>query len=391
MIRQFTKPTASIIIPCYNGEATVGETIESLQKQTFRNWEAIIVNDGSIDNSVEIIRRYQAKDSRIKHIYQENQGLPGARNKGLTVAQGEFVNFLDADDLLLPNMLHRMVQQLSEKSSLGIISCGWIYSDAKLHDFSWVNTQSKKGRLFKDLAHQNLFPCHSILLRRSILDNVGLFDCSLKHCHDWDMWLRVARAGIRFGCLPEPLVVYRMMPVTLSRNPITFFESGKEVIRRGHEPDPRVKNPDGKFSKGCTCEMKEAKLGLLLNCVSLAIAKGNAAEASELLEKILAEEDLHITPGNMRVMRNQLWFGSAIPKGNWDALWSRVSRPLLQFLLRQEERLKIHGFAMKCLLELIDWNNILQETDLEKLSGRKLLLALRKKITKRFFRLRASS
>lgn len=375
-------PAVSIIIPCYNSEATIGETLQSLQNQVFRDWEAIVVNDGSTDGSEEVIYQYRTNDSRIRQIDQENQGLPRARNAGLSVAKGKFFNFLDADDLLLPNMLKRMVHKLNDNPMIGAVHCGMILSDSELQDLSWSKSFRGEGQLFIKLTHANPFPCHSILFHRKILENVGLFDCSLKHCHDWDLWLRVARAGTHFGRVPEPLVIYRMMPVSLSRNPSSFFEAKKEVIFRGHRPDPRVIKPATKFEHGCKCTMKEAILKHLIGSVGIAITQGNAIQASELLETTFENEDFHLTIKHIKSIIDALWLGAAVPKGNWNALWPKISRPLLQFFLIQEERLGIPGFAIQCIIEGVGWHKLKQKY-VEKLSGRELLFALGKKVINR--------
>lgn len=378
-----TNPIVSVIIPCYNDEATVGETLDSLQSQTFRDWEAIVVNDGSNDGSADIIRQYGTDDPRIRHIDQENQGPSAARNAGLAMAKGEFVNFLDADDVLLPNMLKRMVSKLRDDTSIGAVNCGWICGDPQLKDLSWSSSLDEEGQLFEQLAHHNLFPCHSIVLRCEILGNVGAFDCFLPdcHCEDRDLWLRVARAGTRFGRISEPLVIYRMNPVSLSRSPLRHFQAGREVIYRGHRPDPRVKRPAPEFEQGCGCDMKEAILKFLIRCVGFAIAKGDIAGASELLETVLAEECLEITPRDMRAMTNSLWFGTAIPKGNWGELWSRVSRPLLQFLLNEEERLGKPGFAIESILA--QWYELGPKFKPEAIPWRELARGLHKKALRR--------
>lgn len=383
-------PTVSIIIPCYNSESTIAETLESLQKQTFEDWEAIVVNDGSTDGSSDTVCRLGAKDPRIQQINQENQGPSGARNAGLEMARGKFVNFLDADDLLLPSMLQKTVWELSKNTSLGAVRCGWILSDPELQDFTWTLSPSREEQLFRKLAHYNMIPLHSVLLHRETIEHVGVFDYSLRICEDWDLWLRVARAGTRFGCVPEPLVVYRMVPVSNSRNALAFFEAQKEVILRGHRSDPRVKNPINEFADGCECSMKEAILGCLISSVGFAIAKGDAIQASKLLETGLSEDDPQITPSKMRAMVHSLWFGAAVPKGNWEQLWSRVGYTLLQFLLRQEERLRDPGFAMQSILEMLDWHELQRKSDPGQMYGRELLSALQKKIVKRYFRLPAS-
>jgi glycosyltransferase involved in cell wall biosynthesis len=371
-------PTVSVIIPCYNSERTLSDTLESLQKQTFRDWEAIVVNDGSTDNSLRITERFQAKDSRIKRVDQDNQGLASARNAGLSIASGEFVNFLDADDLLLPDMLHSTVRKLRDDPFLAAAYCGWIYSDAQMRDLSWVITPRLEGQLFEKLAHGNLFPCHSVLLRRKSLEHVGLFDCSLRHCHDWDLWIRVARAGGRFGCVSEALVIYRMLPASLSRNPSSFFEAGKEVIRRSHNPDDRVRDPVGEFKQGCQCSMTELMLEWGIRCAGFAIAQGDATQASRLFETVLERGNGQITPKMIATVGRTIWFAAAVPKGDWETLWERIGRPLLRFLLQVEERLDIPGFAMQSLLEITGWQ--------KPMSGREHLLALRQKIVRRVFR-----
>ena len=373
-------PTVSVIIPCYNDEGTVGETLESLKQQTFYDWEAIVVNDGSTDGSGEIVQHYQDSDSRIYRIDQENGGLAAARNAGLSTAKGEFINFLDADDLLLPDMLKRMVQKLREDATCDAVNCGWIFSDAETQDLSWVGYPSHEGQLFEQLAHRNLFPCHSILIHRNIFKNVGEFDCSLRHCHDWDLWLRVARAGTNFACIYDPLVIYRMRVSSLSRNPLTFFEAEKEVLRRGHGPDPRLKKSVTEFTQGCNCSMREAIKGRLLNNVALTIVQGDTIQASELFERTLEDEGLDITPKDMKLMACSLFFGAAIPSGNWDALWQVISHPLLQFLLRQEKHLRMPGFAMQSIFEMVGWNKLQRRSNVELKPRHKLLRYIKKKI-----------
>jgi GT2 family glycosyltransferase len=376
-------PKVSIIIPCYNGEPFISETLESVQMQTFRDWEAIVVNDGSTDNSAKVIGEFCANDSRINIIEQKNQGLAGARNAGLALSKGEFVNFLDADDLLMPNMLNQMVEKLKKNKLAGAVNCGWIFTDPEVKDLSWVNFGRHEGHLFDKLAHSNPFPCHAILLRREILEKVGDFDCSLKHCHDWDLWLRVARAGVSFSCFREPLVIYRMTPGSLSRNPITFYEAEREIILRGHKSDKRVKQPKAEFSEGCKCLMQESILQRLINNVGFAIAQGDDIQASRLFERTLEEEGFNITPDKMRFMTSALWFGSGIPKGHWKSLWERISLPLLKFLIRQEETLRMQGFAMESILEIICWKEIHKKSIPETMSGRELLAELGKRIIKR--------
>lgn len=376
-----SNPAVSIIIPCYNGAAFVREALKSLQMQTFGDWEAVVVNDGSSDDSEVVIRKYCSNDARIHCVTQENRGLPVARNTGLSIVKGEFVSFLDADDLFMPEMLHKMVDKLRLDRSSGVVSCGWIYSDFSIRDLSWKIYCNHQGQLFEKLAHGNLFACHAVLLRRGILEQVGVFDCSLRHCHDWDLWLRVARSGVRFTCIPEPMVIYRMTPQSLSRNAATFYLAGKEVICRGHQPDPRVKDPDAQFIVGCRCSNIELPLrDWLIQCVGLAIAQGNSVQASALFESnYITHGNAPIHPEVMRGLTPALYYGSAIPAGNWDDLYVRVGRALLEFLLRQEERLGVPGFAVQSVLQMFKLDGTPTESNVESMNVRELIRVLLRK------------
>lgn len=374
------RPTVSIIIPCFNNEKFVGEALESLRNQTFGDWEAVVVNDGSTDDSEAVIRKYQSIDTRVHCVAQENRGLPAARNTGLACAKGEFVNFLDADDLLFPEMLQKMVQKLVLNSSFGAASCGWIWADSTLDDLNWKISSSHQGQLFGKLAHGNLFPCHAVLLRRKILEQTGEFDCSLKHCHDWDLWLRVARAGIEFISISEPLVIYRMLPHSLSRNPESLCCAGKEVICRGHRADPRVKNPAAGFVQGCQCLNVELPLrNWLLYCVGLAIAQGDPVQASALFESTFNNGNIFISPKIMKALTHALYFGTATPTCNRDSLPAQTGRTLLEFLLIQEERLELPGFALQSVLEMFEVDSLPLKSDPENMSLRALLMAFKRK------------
>lgn len=115
---QFTPPTISVVMPCYNNGAYVGQAIESVQNQTYGNWELIIVNDGSTDNSEEVINRYAQADKRIRYINQENRGVSTARNNGVKTATGEYICFLDADDWLEEECLKKSEEIFQEHQDL---------------------------------------------------------------------------------------------------------------------------------------------------------------------------------------------------------------------------------------------------------------------------------
>lgn len=346
------EPKVSIIVPCYNAAKTVAETLESIQQQTLADWEAIVVDDGSTDDSADIINRYATNDERIRYVKQQNQGLASARNMGLQHAQGEFVNFLDADDLLLPEMLARTTLAFVDERESSVAYCSAILADESLVDMTATYEPVVEEFPFRELAAENALPCHCLVLRRDLFSRVGEFDRSLKHCHDWDMWLRIARLGVRFVRVPQALVVYRMRPASMSRRGITFFEAGRTVIRRGHGPDPRVSDVSAEYADGCETSGSEQVAQWAVHTACIAIAQGESAEACAMLEEADRELPEGLLPEHFAGREHSLFYGAALTPINVTELWSRVGRNVIETLLQIETRLGRHGLAMEALLHL---------------------------------------
>ncbi len=233
------------------------------------------------------------------------------------------------------------------------------------------------GLLFERLAHGNLFPCHGVLARRSVVEGVGGFDASMRHCHDWDLWVRIARAGVRFGRIARTLAVYRLVPGSLSRSTRSFFHAGLQVIRRAHAADPRVPRPHPEFTEGCTCSGDGAVAEWAFRCAGLALAQGALEEARTLIDTCREERPLDLTASAVRSLGFGLQFGSAIPAGTDDRLTNRVSEALLSFLLDEERRAGSPGLALKSLAALLrDGNLDGRRTALDDVPARDLLLTL---------------
>jgi GT2 family glycosyltransferase len=343
------KAAVSIVVPCYNSAATLCDTLESVINQVYADWEVIVVDDGSRDDSLRVILTYVSKDKRIRHVTQANQGLGAARNAGLRLATGEFVIFLDADDVLLPEMIERTLARAKHSDAPDLVHCGWICTDATMRNVSWTVPGCAASDYFAKLAHGNLFPCHAVLLRRSVLEESGEFDTGLRHCHDWDLWVRVARTGARFSCLSQPLVVYRLMQESLSHRARSFYEAGCEVIRRSHSPDSRVKHPKRRMRAGCSCAFQASLLPWCLQCASILVAQGKPAEAARLVSEFEIENSVLMRPEETRLLVNSLWFASATRRGDSVGLWKRTGDSLLEFLLQMETARGKDGFASQCL------------------------------------------
>lgn len=187
----------SIITPCYNAEPYIARTIQSVQNQTITDWEMIIIDDGSIDNSVEIVKDIACNDQRIKLFQKENGGSASARNMGLALAQGEFIQFLDADDTIEPTKIERQIT-LMEQELL----------DVTYSDYCMVNEdgthEDKKGHtfnLFKLLIGWGLFgtiPFHAFIYRHEFLrQNKIMSSSEIREREDWDFHIKVFSATTR--------------------------------------------------------------------------------------------------------------------------------------------------------------------------------------------------
>jgi glycosyltransferase involved in cell wall biosynthesis len=374
------EPLVSVIVPSYNHGIYLPDAVESVLNQTHSKVEVIVVDDGSTDDTREAAARYR---DRVRYEYQSNQGLAAARNTGLRLASGDFVVFLDADDLLLPPMMEKGLKCFAAYPDAGVVHCGWIYASTDLSDLSWRMTPTREGLLFKTFAHRIPLPCHSMLFRLPVVRKGGVFDATVPVVEDWDFWLRIARCGVRWASVKEPLVINRMHPVSMSRNSAVSFAAGKEVIRRAHAPDARITDPYKDFALGCSCNPSNALWNWLINCLSFAIAQGKLDAACALLEEEGPAIKKDIAPSDMARLVDCLWYSSAAPYGRWDLLWPKVRKPLFDFLLHLEERRAGLGFAVQVLSQIVPDEWTAPQARPHALGGRKLLRALGRHIQSR--------
>jgi hypothetical protein len=367
----------SVIVATYNHGHYLPDAIDSVLNQTHSRVEVIVVDDGSTDNTRDVLTRY---GDRLRYQHQSNLGLAAARNTGLSLASGEFLVFLDADDLLLPRMIEESVKRFEAEPEAGVVHCGWIYASTDLANLSWTMMPTLEGRLFDTFAHSIPLPCHSMLFRLPVLRSAGLFDTTMRACEDWDVWLRIARCGVRWASVKQPLVITRMHPVSMSRNPAVVFSSGKEVIRRAHTGDSRIATPSADFAFGCSCSGSDALGEWLFTCLSFAIAQGQVDTACTLLEQEGHSLKSTVKPSDVARIVNNLWYGTATPYGEWDLMWPKVRKPLFEFLIRLEERSGSVGLALQVLSGIVPERWVAPEARPEALGARKLLRALGRRI-----------
>ncbi len=192
-------PLISVIIPCYKGEQFIGEAIESVLAQTYQNFEIIVVDDGSPDDSVLIVNQY-VKDSRVKYVYQENQGVAAARNRGIQKSVGACLVFLDQDDRLLPNAFEIGLRSLKDHSNCGFVFGQSYLTNAKGAPLIYASLErAASGEPSCDYealiggTGPTICPPSVILFRRSVVEQVGGFNPAFGMADDYDIYLNVVK------------------------------------------------------------------------------------------------------------------------------------------------------------------------------------------------------
>ncbi len=210
-------PTVSVIIPAYNVEAYIGETLASLFAQTCQDFEAILINDGSTDGTEAAIEPFR---DRLVYIRQENKGVMAARNTGLRAARGRYIALLDSDDLLLPRFLEALVVMLEADPELSAAYPNAYFFgspnfDGKLHQEVFPVAEPVT---FDRVLRRECYVFGLLVFRRRVIDEVGNYDESLQGqgAEDFELWLRMLRNGHRFAFTNEPLAKYRWRHDSLS-------------------------------------------------------------------------------------------------------------------------------------------------------------------------------
>jgi glycosyltransferase involved in cell wall biosynthesis len=232
-------PNVSVIIPTYQRGHIVGQAINSVLAQTYSDYEIIVINDGSQDNTSQVLAQFS--EHNIITIHQANQGLSAARNAGIRSARGKYIAFLDDDDLWEPQKLEKQIPVLEANPHLGLIYSDSLFFSDKYGLFSGsYNTAFPTPNLqvLWTLFRYNYIPVPTVVVRRDCLDKVGLFDETLKSCEDYDLWLRlIEKFPIYF--LNQPLARYRQSPNNLSGNKeqmlVSYLRVKEKVINRNPE------------------------------------------------------------------------------------------------------------------------------------------------------------
>ncbi len=210
----------SVIVPAYNSEKVLADALDSVRTQTHAHLEVLVVNDGSTDRTAEIADKYVAADPRFRCWHQSNAGSAVARNTGLRQARGDWIAFLDADDVWFSTKLELQLRLAQEDKAANVLfSNYWIWNAGQDRCLRYsTRREFPEGDLASRLYRGNVFGTSTVMVQRDTLQEVGGFDPELRHVHDWDLWLRLSEAGLRARGVWEPQIRYRIWSGNVTAN-----------------------------------------------------------------------------------------------------------------------------------------------------------------------------
>ncbi len=234
-------PVISVIIPVYNGEKTIRETVTSVLNQTFSDLELIIINDGSTDSTLDLVN--SINDPRLKIFSYAKTNQSASRNRGISHARGEYIAFIDADDLWTPDKIEAQYQALQDNPESAVA-------------YSWTDCIDESSQFLRPGSHVtingNVYPYLLVvnflengsnpLIRRQALEAVGQFDSSLLSAEDWDTWLRLAK-DYQFITVPKSQILYRQSSQSASTNVLQLEADSKKEIEQSFSQEPDSLKP----------------------------------------------------------------------------------------------------------------------------------------------------
>lgn len=230
--------TVTIIIPTYNRADLIGETLSSVFTQTYRDFEVIVVDDGSTDDTASVLQPLMEQDL-IKYVYQNNQGESAARNRGIAEAKGQYIAFLDSDDLFEPTRLEMQLQYFRDHPDIGLVHSGFTKFDNSSEDLGYRDTSWFTGMIYPQilLYWTTLIPPSTVLIPKKVFEVIGPFDKSLRIGPDLDMWRRIARK-YPFGFINKSLTRIRVHSGNISGDKMKVPDEFIKYLNKAFTDDP---------------------------------------------------------------------------------------------------------------------------------------------------------
>lgn len=223
-------PLVSVVVPCYNHEKYVKETIESIINQTYKNIELIVIDDGSKDNSVSVIKELADKYG-FTFIHRPNKGLSATLNEGIRLAKGKYFTACASDDIFMLNKIEKQVEFMESNPEYGMCYGKIVYFEDSIENTYEYPNSNKQGWVFDDLLNYGCFiPTPSTFMKKEVFETVGEYDENL-WIEDWDMWLRISQK-YQVGYIDEYLAYYRKHDTNISSQSLKMYKAEKQILEK---------------------------------------------------------------------------------------------------------------------------------------------------------------
>lgn len=238
-------PLVSIIVPTFNYAHFIGETLTSIQKQEYLNWECIVVDNGSTDQTESVVEEFVRKDPRFHYAKIPHSTTSASRNRGIELSSGDYIQFVDADDQIQTGKISNQVKLFEANPEAGLIYSHALYYDSgnpsetrftnDATNMPWMPEYTGRSwGMFSRMYHKNIFVISSPLLRRKLVLDAGSFHAPLNWVEDWEFYLRILAQNTWMVYDPSPLSVslIRVHPKSLSRNRVMMYEQSLQARKR---------------------------------------------------------------------------------------------------------------------------------------------------------------
>ncbi len=320
------------------------DCLSSLIIQSYPNWEAIVINDGSTDNTVEVANTWCNLDSRIKLITVPNSGLSSARNIGIELSCGSFITLLDADDKYASNHLESIAKIF--KDNADVVFTGYTY----FSDNALVNHKVKlNGKTtFSQILYHNIVPPVAVAFKRILLFQSGDFETSLKSAEDWDLWIRFYKVGAKLGFSQESTCFYRISENSMSRQFLTMYDALKKVSINAHNIDFRISS-NHLLNRKIDSNIRDSIKHHLFLCLGVAIVQNKVTCAVELFNKESEKFNFLLNYSDFKLFCSYLSFRYLVSRNNIDWVFNILYPLFSQFL----DRINLQGLDKNILMNEI--------------------------------------
>lgn len=224
-----SQPLVSVIMPCYNMEKFVSHTIQSVMRQSYPRWEMLIVDDASTDGTTEIVKRYCEEDNRIKLIIKpQHSGIADSRNQAIALAQGQYLAFLDSDDVWRSEKLKRQLQFMEQKG-IGFSYTSYDCIDEEGNTLAKI-VRAKKNLSHDDYLHNTIIGCSTVMVDTDIVGKIVVPD--FRTSEDTATWLNILKKGFLAYAIEQPLTSYRIREHSASSNKLKATQDLWKVYRQ---------------------------------------------------------------------------------------------------------------------------------------------------------------